>query len=106
MRWGRPYKNAEALSGVIKKVLTDDLENAGHLTTHVLRKNAGIALAAKPLENQQYLVFRKKKPHRGNMVRLNGLGNQHRRSCKPIKSTVSSWLPFPPRLLFCYSVRT
>lgn len=44
-RWGRPYKNADALSGVIKRVLTDDLENAGHLTTHGLRKNAGIALA-------------------------------------------------------------
>lgn len=43
-RWGRPYKNADALSGVIKRVLTDDL-NAGHLTTHGLRKNAGIALA-------------------------------------------------------------
>jgi integrase len=45
MRWGRPYKNADALSGVIKKVLTDDLKDAGHLTTHGLRKNAGIALA-------------------------------------------------------------
>jgi integrase len=43
-RWGRPYKNADALSGVIKKVLIDDL-HAGHLTTHGLRKNAGIALA-------------------------------------------------------------
>ena len=43
--WGRPYKNADALSGVIKRVLTDDLENAGHLTTHGLRKNAGVALA-------------------------------------------------------------
>ena len=27
-RWGRPYKNADALSGVIKRVLTDDLEDA------------------------------------------------------------------------------
>jgi integrase len=44
-RWGRPYKNADALSGVIKRVLTDDLKNAGHLTTHGLRKNAGVALA-------------------------------------------------------------
>jgi integrase len=44
-RWGRPYKNADALSGVIKRVLTDDLENAAHLTTHGLRKNAGVALA-------------------------------------------------------------
>ena len=34
-----------SLSGVIKRVLTDDLESAGHLTTHGLRKNAGIALA-------------------------------------------------------------
>ena len=42
---GRPYKNADALSGVIKRVLIDDLEGAGHLTTHGLRKNAGIALA-------------------------------------------------------------
>jgi integrase len=44
-RYGRPYKNADALSGVIKRVLTDNLENAGELTTHGLRKNAGIALA-------------------------------------------------------------
>jgi len=44
-RFGRPYKNADALSGVIKRVLTDDLNDAGHLTTHGLRKNAGIALA-------------------------------------------------------------
>lgn len=44
-RWGRPYRNADALSGVIKRVLTDDLENAAHLTTHGLRKNAGVALA-------------------------------------------------------------
>lgn len=43
-RWGRPYKNADALSGVIKRLLTDELD-AGHLTTHGLRKNAGIALA-------------------------------------------------------------
>jgi integrase len=44
-RYGRPYKNAGALSGVIKRVLTDNLEGAAHLTTHGLRKNAGIALA-------------------------------------------------------------
>ncbi len=43
--FGRPYKNADALSGVIKRVLTDDLAGAAHLTTHGLRKNAGIALA-------------------------------------------------------------
>ena len=44
-RWGRPYKNGDALSGVIKRVLTEDLKNAAHLTTHGLRKNAGVALA-------------------------------------------------------------
>ena len=43
--FGRPYKNADALSGVIKRVLTDDLKGAAHLATHGLRKNAGIALA-------------------------------------------------------------
>jgi len=43
--FGRPYKNAVSLSGVIKRVLTDDIEGAAHLTTHGLRKNAGIALA-------------------------------------------------------------
>lgn len=44
-KFGKPYKNADSLSGVIKRVLTDDLESADHLTTHGLRKNAGIALA-------------------------------------------------------------
>jgi integrase len=44
-RFGRPYRNADSLSGVIKRMLTDSLENSAHLTTHGLRKNAGIALA-------------------------------------------------------------
>lgn len=85
-RWGRPYKNADALSGVIKRVLTDDLKDAGHLTTHGLRKNAGIALAEFGCTVSEIMAILGHKTHaqaiayveRANRGRLADSGNRKR----------------------------